>query len=658
MFKWLFSQKPQEAQRAVPAPVVPPTTRALAPTVPVYPPMDTGIEFASVDNILSSQQSMLGRLRILAGGNDEHYKKYYETVVRNLAAYIQLLPASKSDTHAGAGGLLRLCLEVGFFAQQSSERVMFAGQATVELRRELEPRWRYATFLAALCCELYRPLSDMVVTDKDGNEWTKHLKPLTTWGEERGADRYFVQWNNAKPLHTLVSGRADVAVLMGTILPDYVLQYLADGSSEIVPVVFAVASGSAHPSDSPVAKLVSETRDKIYKRDTAVRKDNYGKLTVGNHLEPYLLDAMRHLYRNGTWKINGQKSRLWLSGEGLYLIWKSGAKELLKTVADQGVSGVPNEIATLAEILCDAKIAERNGKSPYWLIVTPESTDEWQCIKIANPISVLEEDEIGPVTITVKRDVTAGPKPPTQSPVAADVPGANVRATAKATADVRPAPIDAQRDLTALEGEAETRVAAAAVSAPSLGKTPNGEPASALGGTAATDTPNQNPIAQGAPQIPSEVDGTAVAKVVDVPAPAHRPKGESATKDEEAEIIPASKQRNYIDNVPERARAVLKADVQEVIGKMVDDYRKGRSKQSILDTPQGIAFENQQILRYGLSFERLVGLLHANDWLVTPEGNPNAKNIKVPGLDGKNITCVVIKRSAAEFLGFLQSEEE
>ncbi|MFD2274209.1 TraI domain-containing protein [Undibacterium arcticum] len=51
-------------------------------------------------------------------------------------------------------------------------------------------------------------------------------------------------------------------------------------------------------------------------------RKNYGKLTVGNHLEPYLLDAMRQLYRTGFWKINETKSRLWYSPEGLFLIWK------------------------------------------------------------------------------------------------------------------------------------------------------------------------------------------------------------------------------------------------------------------------------------------------------------------------------------------------
>ena len=578
----------------------------------------------------------MDRLRILAGGDDQHYQRYYLSVVRNLAAYVQLLPASKADTHQGAGGLFRLCLELGFFALQSAERVVFAGQATIELRRELEPRWRYATFLTALCCELYRPLSDMVVTNQAGHSWPIYLKSLTEWGEEANIDRYFVQWHKSKPLHTFVSGRSDVAVLMRSILPEYTLQYLSDVSVDVVPVVFSVASGSAHPADNAIAKIVHEIREKIYKRDAATRKDNYGKNIVGNHLEPYLLDAMRHLYRSGVWKINGQKSRLWLSEEGLFIIWKSAAKEIQKALADNGVSGVPNDISTLAEILCDAKITERNGAGLYWFITTPESNEEWQSVKIMASASILEDDEVEPVLLTVKKEKGATSMAPTKpvsettaKPQKESAPKEKTKTEAKVE-EARPAPIDAQRDLTALEDEAAA---------------------------APPDVPKQT-----ATTAPETSGDSKSSKEANAPTVASKPEKSEGRKkepiDPNAEIAPVVKQTSYGDLIPPAARNGLKPDVREVIGKMIDDYRKGRHKQSILDHPKGIAFENQQVLRYGLSYDRIVGLLHSNDWLVTPENNPNAKNIKVAGPEGKNVTCIVIKHQAAKHLGFIQEEDE
>ncbi|MFC6522665.1 MobH family relaxase [Undibacterium arcticum] len=525
------------------------------------------------------------------------------------------------------------CVWKSDFSLQSAERVVFAGQVQVELRRELEPRWRYATFLAALCSELYRPLSDMVVTSQEGKAWPKYLKSLTDWTSETGIDRYFVQWHKARQLHTMVSGRADVAVIMRAILPDYALQYLEDASAEIVPVVFAVASGSSHPADNSVARIVYETRDKISKRDAAVRKENYGKLTVGNHLEPYLLDAMRQLYRTGFWKINETKSRLWYSPEGLFLIWKSAAKEIQKIAGEAGISGVPQDIATLAEILCDGKIAERNGLSSYWMITPPESKDEWQALKIANPLVLIEDETLQPVHVAIRREgvetlAKVGKEAvPKETPIKANKPKAKSSSDDADPDSDRPRSadvIDRNTDLSSLsdhDGEQDLDT---------IQRTGKREVVPDLDSAKPSKQAKQMPIAKAAKKI-EEIDP-------------------------DAEIRPALVQSSYSGNVAEAARPMLKPDVMEVIGKMIDDYRKGRHKQSILDVPQGIAFENQQVLRYGLPQERIVGLLHANDWLETPAANPNAKNIKVQ-TEGKTITCIVIKHKAAQFLGFHQDDE-
>jgi conjugal transfer pilus assembly protein TraI len=586
--------------------------------VPVYPPVDQGIQVVDVDSLLAGQSDMLKRLRVLAGGTDVYYARYFESIVRNLADYVQLLPASNTDTHQGAGGLFRLCLEMGFYSLQSAERIVFAEQESVELRRELEPRWRYAVFMAGLCGELYRPISDMLVTDSEGKMWPKYLKSLTAWATETHIDRYFVQWRKAPPLHTQSSGRADVAVVMRAILPDYTLQYLEEGSASIIPVVFAVASNSTHPSDHQVARIVFETRVKILKRDSALRKDNYGRLQLGNHLDPYLLDAMRTLFRNGTWKVNAEKSRLWLTRDGLFLIWKSGAKEILSTLTQTGLTGAPNDIATLAEMMAEARIITRNGNSPIWVITPPGATDEYQAVKIAEPISVLEDDEIEPVDAVLKK---ATPTTSTKSapsiipPVANAAPEPPPLIKAKPKSTPQEDPIDTDRDLSA---------------------------------HAADHTP--------APQ-PADDSGEPIAQPTSLPASSaqSRPRPEPKP-DPGAEILPAVELSSFAANVREEARAILKPDLQEVIGKMIDDYRKGRNKQSIVDVPEGIAFENQLVLKYGLSYDRVVGFLHAQDWLQAPAGNPNAKNMKVQS-GGKQMTCIVLKHKAVRLLGFREGDE-
>lgn len=660
MIKWLINKftAPIAAQEHRQSSSITPVVHAVPPSIPVYPPVDTGIQVASASEILNSQKELMGRLRILAGGTDEYYEKYFLKVVFQLAEYIQLLPASSGVTHVGAGGLFRLCLEVGFFSLQSSERVVFAGQVTVELRRELEPRWRYATFLAGLCSELHRIISEMAITDKNGNAWPKYLQSLTEWTKSENLDRYYVQWHKPQQLHTLSTGRSDVAVIIMAILPSYALQYLEDFSSAILPVVFAVASNSSHASDSPVAKIVSETRVKILKRDDATRKEKYGQLTVGNHLEPYLLDAMRQLIRSEVWKINQPKSRLWLSEDGLFLIWKSGAKEILTEVISAGVSGAPNNIVTLAEILCDSKIAERNGKDLFWMIIPGDAIEAYQAIKFVNPLSILEDLDMPLAVVRMKSDANTQLPINKNEPVTKSKVDLETGEILSVKVKTKKPSIDAQRDLLGMEDagqdpEPEKVIAKIITDSETEAKdmvaiTPSTRDVEqAISPVAGTNNqPNKVVTSE---TVPSQANSNKKS-TSQIPEPSTR---KSKEKDDEAEILPAKKQSSYTTYVSEKARPLLKPEVCEVIGKMIDDYRKGRYKQSILNVSQGIAFELQQIQKYGLSNDKLVGLLHSNDWLETPEANKNAKFMKIQNLEGKTTSAIVIKHSAALFLGFI-----
>ena len=120
----------------------------VAVRVPVYPPIDPGIDVLAVEHLIDSQSQLMSRIRTVAGGADDEFNEMYMSVIRNLAAYVHLLPASKLETHTGAGGLFRLSLEMGFYSLQASEGVIFTPTEGVERRHNLEPRWRYAAFLA------------------------------------------------------------------------------------------------------------------------------------------------------------------------------------------------------------------------------------------------------------------------------------------------------------------------------------------------------------------------------------------------------------------------------------------------------------------------------------------------------------------------------
>ena len=102
--------------------------------IPIYPPVDNGISYGNAEAVLATQSEMIRRLKLLAGLPATDFERLYGGVLRSLAKHIDLLPASESGTHMGAGGLFRLALELGFFSRQACEAVLFAGRAGVELR--------------------------------------------------------------------------------------------------------------------------------------------------------------------------------------------------------------------------------------------------------------------------------------------------------------------------------------------------------------------------------------------------------------------------------------------------------------------------------------------------------------------------------------------
>ena len=132
----------------------------------VYPPVDPGLPAASTEAVVQSQADLLRRLRKIVSVDDAVFDERYLAPIRALAAEIHLLPASAHDEFAGPGGLFRLCLEVAVFSTQAADGRIFTPDENVERRHALEPRWKYACFLAGLTCELYRPLAFAVVAEK------------------------------------------------------------------------------------------------------------------------------------------------------------------------------------------------------------------------------------------------------------------------------------------------------------------------------------------------------------------------------------------------------------------------------------------------------------------------------------------------------------
>lgn len=563
--------------------------------IPIYPPVDHGISFGSAEAVLSTQSEMIRRLKLLSGLPAADFERLYGGVLRSLAKHVDLLPASESGTHMGAGGLFRLALEIGFFSRQACEAVLFAGRAGVELRRDLEPRWRYATFLAGLCCELHRPLSRMIVVTENGAEWPVHRMGLSEWLETVGASRYFIQW--VKEGDSFAGGSA--TLLATKIIPESSLQYLQEGHPNIIPAMLdAIVAEVSKNKDNQIAEIISRIRRKVIERDQVLAPQNYGKLTVGSQLEPHLVDAMRQLVANGVWTINVKKSRLWFGKDGLYVVWRTAAKEIIEVLERGSVSGIPRDATTIAEVLLRAGVLVADKSNDlYWKIKTPLSDNELVAVKLANPETLLVAIEDN-VPAAIDHQLAAG-------------------------ASAAVAPAGGQKS-----------------APPQSVMQPRHEP---VDGNEPVDTPAPPPPSAPAAPMP----------------PANMGAGQPAPKPTKIKPLPEETQPGAITPVQETQAATLPEDVanrmttivREVVAQVLKDYHAGVLATTSSVSDDGLAISLEQMGSYGVDLTKVMAELHGLGWLYVDPANPK-KKIHMAQIAGKAVQSAVFKRQVAQDLGF------
>lgn len=564
--------------------------------IPIYPPVDHGISFGSAEAVLSTQSEMIRRLKLLSGLPAADFERLYGGVLRSLAKHVDLLPASESGTHMGAGGLFRLALEIGFFSRQACEAVLFAGRAGVELRRDLEPRWRYATFLAGLCCELHRPLSRMIVVTENGAEWPVHRMGLSEWLETVGASRYFIQW--VKEGDSFAGGSA--TLLATKIIPESSLQYLQEGHPNIIPAMLdAIVAEVSKNKDNQIAEIISRIRRKVIERDQVLAPQNYGKLTVGSQLEPHLVDAMRQLVANGVWTINVKKSRLWFGKDGLYVVWRTAAKEIIEVLERGSVSGIPRDATTIAEVLLRAGVLVADKSNDlYWKIKTPLSDNELVAVKLANPETLLVAIEDN-VPAAIDHQLAAG------ASAAVAPAGGQKSAPPQSVMQPRQEPVD---------------------------------------GNEPVDTPAPPPPSAPAAPMP----------------PANMGAGQPAPKPTKIKPLPEETQPGAITPVQETQAATLPEDVanrmttivREVVAQVLKDYHAGVLATTSSVSDDGLAISLEQMGSYGVDLTKVMAELHGLGWLYVDPANPK-KKIHMAQIAGKAVQSAVFKRQVAQDLGFL-----
>lgn len=394
----------------------PPSSRTQSSGHP-YPPADPGFVCTAVGDILATHDNLLARIRLCYGVDQEAFASDALALIEAYAAYVHLLPATPDNYFRQPGGLLQLGLEVAFYALQGTDAHIFSGQSTITTRRQLEPRWRHATFIGGLCCELHRALASLIVVDANGNEWPAYLTPLATWLAERRVERYFVRWRARAP-----EARSLGLFVLPHIVEPAVLQNLGAGNTVIVPHLLASVGGlPVYREPNVLDSLVRRSLALVIDRNLKASADRYGSPQFGSHLERYLVDALRRLASaESAWVPNREKSRVWYGNDGLFLLWPQCAADAQALLEADQLPGIPKSADTVLDLLLAAGVAEpRDGSHSTWLIQPPGAKGPLDAIKLTSPAILWSGPEASPNALDgplVSRLEPRGPMAATAEP--------------------------------------------------------------------------------------------------------------------------------------------------------------------------------------------------------------------------------------------------
>ena len=376
----------------------PPAVHGAAATVE-YPPVDRGLPAIAVAEVIAPHAEWLTRLRYAYGAEAATFERDIGGVVQRYAHYVHLLPATPDSHFRHAGGLFRMGLEIGFYALQATDGAIFSGRQTITQRSALEPRWRYATFLAGLCSELYR-MSHVTVTNDRGEEWPAYLQPLATWLRDTGSRRYHLRWQT-HPEDTRALG----VVAMSHIVSPAILHYLAQGNSVVIPHFMASLSGTVLEREANTLDgLVRRAAALVIERDLSATIHLPVEPPPSGHLERHLVAAMRRLVAQRRWVPNADASPLWYGEDGLYLLWPQAATDMREGLRDDQSSGVTLEPDAIAATLVAAGIVERrpDGSSLWDIYVGDEATSS-SSLKIASASLLLSASDAAATPLPLPR---------------------------------------------------------------------------------------------------------------------------------------------------------------------------------------------------------------------------------------------------------------
>lgn len=340
--------------------------------IPRYPPFMEGLPIFPPMTLLATQKELVDGIRQIIA-NEALLDEHYMPAMMRLATLVQMLPASQAHHHRGAGGMLRHSLEVGLWALQQTEGKLIRGVVTPQQRRVIEPRWKLTVFLAGICHDLGKVVTDISVTDRE-NElvWDPYCEGLYDWANNHKIDNYFLHWQEGRgKKHVTIS-----STLIFSVISKESMGWINKGSKEAW--VWLNESLSNNPgSTNQIHNFVVKADQLSVERDLKSMGVAMAGYEIGVPVERYLTDIMRRLVQEGIWRINEPSARVWNLEGTTYLVWPMAGDEIARRTKDEDIPGLPKTADGILDMMVEREIAfMRDGDGDPFYYISPDVITE------------------------------------------------------------------------------------------------------------------------------------------------------------------------------------------------------------------------------------------------------------------------------------------
>ncbi|MCF6252733.1 MAG: TraI domain-containing protein [Methylococcaceae bacterium] len=308
-----------------------------------------GLTALPVKELLAPYTNLLELIHQQVGVPETHWKALYVQFIENFAEQVQLLPASESHHHSGAGGLLTHSLEVGLNALKIRKGRMLPVGASSEVIEEQKELWSYAIFTAAMLHDIGKPLTDQIITIIS-EEPKRILTPLTEKIPVKAI--YRIEFRRGRKYRS----HENVALLLASkIIPSPGLDWITSNNDVLDDWSFCL-TGRKHEANT-LGELVTHADQLSTAQNLTGAENTPLPSSKSIPLAKRLRTALIYLIDEGTnIPLNRSGAAGWVYDDKLWLVSKRVLDELKKQMIEEGQTGIPSDNTRLMDELMQNNI--------------------------------------------------------------------------------------------------------------------------------------------------------------------------------------------------------------------------------------------------------------------------------------------------------------